>query len=211
MAGVLGRRERKKEETRRKIFEAALELFREHGFDDTTIDAIAEHADVAKGTFFNYFPRKESLIEALADEWIRGAEASAVASGSSALGRLRVLYGEAAAAFQKDPDLSRAVMKSSAQRLCCPGGGGVPWHQFEEMVLGLIAEGQKKGEVRRDLDPHVMHGALVSCFVGGVMWWLGERGGGNGHARRRAMTLREVIAALQGVAMDGMRAKRGGK
>ncbi len=209
MTEAVGRRERKKEETRRRIFESALDLFRVRGFDDTTIDDITERADVAQGTFFNYFPRKESLIEELADEWIRGAEASAAASGTTALGRLKVLYGEAAAAFQKDPDLSSAVMKSSAQRLCCPGGGGLPWHQFEELVIGLIRDGQKKGEIRSDLDPHVMHGALVSCFVGGVMWWLGERG--NGHGRRKAMTLREVIAALQGVTMDGMKAKRNGK
>lgn len=209
MTEAVGRRERKKEETRRRIFDAALALFRERGFDDTTIDDIAERADVAKGTFFNYFPRKESLIEELADEWIRDAEARAAKSGASALGRLRVLYGEAAGAFQKDPDLSRAVMRSSAQRLCCPGGGGAPWHQFESVVLSVIAEGQQKGEIRADLDVHVMHGALVSCFVGGVMWWLGERG--NGHTKRRSMTLREVIAALQGVTMDGMKAKRNGK
>ena len=64
---VVGRRERKKEETKRRIFETAVQLFNERGFDATTIDEIAERADVAKGTFFNYFPRKESLLQYLAE------------------------------------------------------------------------------------------------------------------------------------------------
>ena len=203
-----GRRERKKEETRRRIFDAALALFRERGFDATTIDDITGRADVAKGTFFNYYPRKESLVEELAADWIRQTEVAAARSATSTLGRLRVLYGEAARALERDPSLSRAILQSSAQRLCTPGGGGPPWHHFEEMVIGLLRAGQEKGELRADVDVHVMHGALVSCFIGGVMWWLGERG--NGHGRRRAMTLREVIGALQGVAMDGMK-KRGGR
>jgi len=53
----VGRRERKKEETRHRIFVAALKLFNDNGFEATTIDDITARADVSKGTFFNYFPR----------------------------------------------------------------------------------------------------------------------------------------------------------
>ena len=58
----LSRRERKKGETRERIFKAACKLFRHKGFEATTIDEIADKADVAKGTFFNYFPRKEAVL-----------------------------------------------------------------------------------------------------------------------------------------------------
>jgi TetR/AcrR family transcriptional regulator, cholesterol catabolism regulator len=64
--GSLGRRERKKLAVERRIREAALELFREKGYEAATVEEIAERADVAKGTFFNYFPRKDTLLEALA-------------------------------------------------------------------------------------------------------------------------------------------------
>jgi AcrR family transcriptional regulator len=58
----MGRRERRSIETREKIFRVALDLFAERGFNATTIDAIAEGADIGKGTFFNYFENKESIL-----------------------------------------------------------------------------------------------------------------------------------------------------
>ncbi|MGD1075472.1 MAG: TetR family transcriptional regulator, partial [Thermodesulfovibrionales bacterium] len=58
----IGRRARRCIETREKIFRVALQLLAERGFSATTIDAIAEGADIGKGTFFNYFENKESIL-----------------------------------------------------------------------------------------------------------------------------------------------------
>ncbi|HEU5212074.1 MAG TPA: helix-turn-helix domain-containing protein, partial [Gaiellaceae bacterium] len=55
-------RERKKQETRRRIGEAAHRLFEERGFDAVTVASVAEAADVSEGTVFNYFPTKEDLF-----------------------------------------------------------------------------------------------------------------------------------------------------
>ena len=54
----------KGEQTRRLIFDSALQLFREQGFDATTMQAIATHAGVVKSAAYYYFPSKESLIQA---------------------------------------------------------------------------------------------------------------------------------------------------
>jgi len=56
------RRERKKQETRKKIFTTAMKLFQERGYEATTIDMIAEQADVARGTVFLHFPSKEEIL-----------------------------------------------------------------------------------------------------------------------------------------------------
>ncbi|GAA2246460.1 MULTISPECIES: TetR/AcrR family transcriptional regulator [Kitasatospora] len=61
-AAAPGRRERNKQRIRERVYQAALELFAEQGYDATSVDAIAERADVARGTFFNHFQRKEDLI-----------------------------------------------------------------------------------------------------------------------------------------------------
>jgi AcrR family transcriptional regulator len=57
-----GLRESKKRRTRAAIAEAAMELFRAHGFDAVTVADVARAADVSEKTVFNYFPAKEDLV-----------------------------------------------------------------------------------------------------------------------------------------------------
>ncbi|MFS8104651.1 TetR/AcrR family transcriptional regulator [Lentzea alba] len=58
----LGRRERKKLQTRQSIADAALELFLARGFDDVGVKEIADRADVSVTTLFKHFPSKEALL-----------------------------------------------------------------------------------------------------------------------------------------------------
>ena len=62
MAQELGRRERKKQQTRLAILRAGLELYLSQGFQETTVSQIAEAADVASSTFFLHFQSKEELV-----------------------------------------------------------------------------------------------------------------------------------------------------
>ena len=64
-----GLRERKRVERRLKILESAAVIFRRKSFDDARIEEIALQADVSVGTVYNYFPTKDALLLALADDY----------------------------------------------------------------------------------------------------------------------------------------------
>lgn len=62
-----------KSATRKRILQAARRLFADQGFDATTTRDIAQTAEIASGTLFNYFPTKEAIVAALANEAIGDA------------------------------------------------------------------------------------------------------------------------------------------
>lgn len=53
---------KKGEQTKRKIFAIAMRLFKEKGYDNVTVDEIVKEAEIAKGTFYIYFPTKAHIV-----------------------------------------------------------------------------------------------------------------------------------------------------
>src|SRR5229473_1174286 len=70
------RRQRRSAEIRERLFGAALQLFAQKGFAETTVEDITEAADVGKGTFFNYFPSKDHILLAFGEMQLGKLEAA---------------------------------------------------------------------------------------------------------------------------------------
>jgi AcrR family transcriptional regulator len=198
-----GRRERKKEETRGRITRAALELFHEKGFEATTVDEITERADVAKGTFFNYFPKKESVLEALSEEWMERAEEHAARHGSTAADRILAVFGGVAEAYGQDRALARMLVRVSMERMVCPEPDTSRVGLYE-LVVTAFREGQARGEFRHDLEPEAVFGIMASVFMGTLLWWVG---GGPHHdlVQRSTLSLHDVVERQLGIVFDGIR------
>ncbi|MBT5005637.1 MAG: TetR/AcrR family transcriptional regulator [Halieaceae bacterium] len=61
----LGRREKRKQEIRQRIEDAAYRLFQQQGIEDTSIEEICVEADVARRTFYGHFTNKHALLGGL--------------------------------------------------------------------------------------------------------------------------------------------------
>ena len=65
---TLGKREIQKQQARERILDEALNLFSERGLEKTTVADIVERCQIARGTFYNYFPDMNALFDALIDQ-----------------------------------------------------------------------------------------------------------------------------------------------
>jgi AcrR family transcriptional regulator len=169
----LTRRERKKEETKERIFKAALKLFKAQGFAATTIDDIAAKADVAKGTFFNYFPRKEAVLGYVPEMWIVEAEehAAAILQQPGPVGaRMIAMFSEFAAFYEQEPELSPFVITEWSRRM--HQGIDEVCQRWRDLGVKVIEHLQTTGEIRKDIDAHCANDILASVYDGTVMRWL---------------------------------------
>ena len=169
----LTRRERKKEETKGRIAEVALELFRRKGVEVTTIEDICEKADVAKGTFFNYFPRKEAVFSFLSETWVADAEqkvAEALAKGTPAFKKIRDVFVDIARFYEEDRVLSKHMVLEWSRQMYEPDNELC--RRWEELGQNLVRALQRKGELRPDVDVDRAHHVLENVYHGTIMMWL---------------------------------------
>jgi AcrR family transcriptional regulator len=203
----VSRRERKKEETKERIFKAAVKLFRDKGFEATTIDDITERADVAKGTFFNYFPRKEAVLGYLSEAQLAEAEefaAALFASDKPARAKLIEFLQGIASVYEDEPELSQYVLRESMRRAYTPSDAvHIHWHQ---LLTGVFGQGQEAGEFRRDVDPSRAVYVIGSVYMGTVFMWLCCQPGSAG-CEAVSFRLQDELAARLSLVLDGLAVK----
>ena len=169
----LTRRERKKEETKGRIAEVALELFRKNGVEDTTVEEICAKADVAKGTFFNYFPRKEAVFAFLSESWVEAAEqqiADALIKGAPAFKKVRDVFVAIARFHEEDRVLSKHMALEWTREKYEPTNELC--RRWDALGLHVMQQLQQKGELRKDVDPARAQRILEDVYHGTIMQWL---------------------------------------
>jgi AcrR family transcriptional regulator len=192
----LGRRDRKKLETRDRIFEGAIALFASRGYDATTIEDIGDRADVARATVFNYFARKEDIVF----EWIarRRAEMSTALAGgeqqaTDAASRLRRAFRTLAHVYEDDPATGRAMVRAFLR-----AGGPLVAYTSETPALlaDTIRTGQERGEITPDVDPARAGLVLFDAYLGVLYRWIDEEAGPTVLEEELTATLELVLAGL---------------
>jgi AcrR family transcriptional regulator len=169
-----GRRERHRVETRDRLFQAALKLFAERGYQETTVEAITEAADVGKGTFFNYFPTKEHVLASFGDERVAAIERAVEAARNQkgpVLPVVKTLTIDLAGQSSESAALLRAI--HAAQASCLPVRGELQkrLRKARRLIAEILALAQQRKEIRRDVPPAELARLIQIIFHGVTLSW----------------------------------------
>lgn len=158
-------RERQRDRTRERLFEAALAEFRLEGFDRASVARIAERAGVSRASFYFHFPTREHVLLSL--QWnlelgiverLEGRDSLALAMREFVEGLIETEDGLG------DPELFRDMLRIYIRR---PAGLALEDQPFP-LVFELgrrFAAGARDGELRAGLDPaQATHLFLTSVF-----------------------------------------------
>jgi len=171
---TVGRLEKRKQERRRRIYEAAVELFRQQGFERTTVNQIAEAADVVPATFFNHFQSKNAVLRELTIEALEAIELMLKQEFEATTSTRDCLTGfvsSAAEQISETRDLARDVLLELI-RAESPGKQPPYIERIHEPFTALVREGQERGDVRRDRDPAFLAEMVVGILNATITNWL---------------------------------------
>jgi AcrR family transcriptional regulator len=192
---VKGRVERKKKETRQRIVKVAMDLFQSQGFNNTTMEQIAEEADIARKTLYNHFPVKEAIV----DDYVKGI----AKEGNQ----------EAFEALQNLPD-TRSRLQNTLEKVymwveinpeiigICLGyrlrnmyqGAGYSGGGSQNIIAEIIRLGQQAGEIREDVPAKLLVKQFDTLRMTVVLDWLNDTS---------RLELRKEMAKLVDLFLDG--------
>ena len=170
MGFIPGRRERKKQESKKAIMESAVRNFKEKGVAETSIADIMKDAGLGVGTFYNYFESKETmlfcLLSNLADE-VRDAAEKAMKEELKAQDILHSAMQRTTDALEKNPYVLPLFL----------GAAGTPQRirhhldarpdrtpGFKSVFTESIGYGQRRGEVDTSVEPDMVTEMFHSIF-----------------------------------------------
>ena len=192
----LGLRERKKIKLRRSVQREALRLFAEQGYEDTTIEQIADAAEISTSTFYRYFPTKEDVVldddyDPIFEHVISGGDDEA-----PLVTTVRAAIAAVAAAVESDRDAALARLKLLASVPALRARQGAEGRKTSDFFIRLFSD--RSGRPVGDYRLRVTTAAFTAAQLEAARCWADADGADSlGRLMDDAVTLVEpLIAAL---------------
>lgn len=168
------RRERRSTELRERLFRAAIQLFAQKGFSETTVEDITNAADVGKGTFFNYFPSKEHILAAFGQAQIEKVQLAADAAINTPItiqSFLRNLALDVISEPARNPAVVRALLQANLSSEPVRETMREIHSSATAFLARIVAIGQQRGEIRNDLPASDIAPVLRQSLLGAMLIW----------------------------------------
>lgn len=165
-------REKKKIETRNKIFEVAGRLFKEKGFENTTVDEITREAGIGKGTFFNYYPTKEALLVDFVkekEELVFDLVKNELRKNIHVRQRIKNALLTVAKSNEKNKELTRLFV---VEHLRHYGYNERTSRGLNTLLNKILEKGVEAGEIRNSIDIKKAAENITGIYYTSLMEWL---------------------------------------
>ena len=167
-------REYQKKRRRERIFQAAMALFRQRGFQETTASDIAKAAHVSRGTFFNYFPYKEAVLleyGALLLAGLREEVKGRLARGEDPLAILRFIFQEVARYTEAEKDLVLPLLYELLNPDPIRAEAAFEALPLGDLIAQVLRPLREKNLVRKDLSLERMGRTLADLYFLTALRW----------------------------------------
>src|SRR5438309_6108361 len=168
------RRQRRSAEIRERLFRAALKLFAQKGFLETTVEDITEAADVGKGTFFNYSPSKDHSLLAFGEMQLSKWEA-AIEMARQTNEPMPEFLRSLGVRMTQEPTRNPAIIRALLQAYLSTTPVREAMMDLQRRVHALHTEmiqlGQDRGEIRSDLPAAEIAQVFRQTIFGTLLIW----------------------------------------
>jgi TetR/AcrR family transcriptional regulator, fatty acid metabolism regulator protein len=142
---------------RRQILDAAIRVFARQGFHSTRVSDIADEAGVAYGLVYHYFRSKDEVLnELFSERWslLLAAIEETDRSGDTPRAKLGAVAAFIVDSYRHDPELMKVIIVEVTRAANSFGRTHLAEiRRAYESIAKIVAEGQKAGAFRRDIDP----------------------------------------------------------
>jgi AcrR family transcriptional regulator len=154
------------------VFQSAVELFVERGYENATMDDIAERAGVARATVFNYYRRKIVFLDEWT-EWRRQQAVHALQVEQLATRPTR----EVLERYMRE--LANVSTQTRAETVALMTGCVHSLNLFGEPALGYelaryLERGKRRNEIRASIDPQQGGIVLATCYFAVLTQWISD-------------------------------------
>jgi AcrR family transcriptional regulator len=185
-------RERKRQQTRERLIEAAMALFLDRGFEATTLDDIAAAADISRRSFFHYFASKEDVVFAWHAETMVALVAAVAARPAKESMLTAAENAITAIAREFDSDEAIAIARLKHDNPALQARDQLKYEQLERALAEALAR-------RAGRKSDMLHARLVAMIATGAMRIGGEVWAAEGAREKSEALAKRIFGGIRAI------------
>jgi TetR/AcrR family fatty acid metabolism transcriptional regulator len=186
---------------RERILRAATKVFARKGFYATKVSEVAKAAGVADGTIYLYFKSKDDLLVSLFEDRIMlllQTLERALSERETSRDRLRCVIELQLGLLEGERDLAEVITVNLRQSTRLMKQYAAPkFLLYLDTIARVIGEGQKAGDFRADVSPHLVARTIFGALDGITMTWALGKAEAGGLSRAAGQVADVLLAGLE--------------